>query len=112
MRDHLGPALHGAGLGRLRLLIWDHNRDLMFERAKVVYDDPQAARYVWGTGFHWYVADRFDNVQLVHDAYPDKKLLFTEGCQEGGVPHPPFRPAAFHLRARNQPSGRRKSRRA
>jgi glucosylceramidase len=86
VRDYLGPTLVRAGLSEVRVIIWDHNRDLMFERAKVVYDDPQAARYVWGTGFHWYVADRFDNVQLVHDAYPDKKLLFTEGCQEGG-PH-------------------------
>ena len=25
-------------------------------------------------------------MQLVHDAWPDKQLLFTEGCQEGG-PH-------------------------
>jgi glucosylceramidase len=41
---------------------------------------------VWGTAFHWYVGDNFDNVQWVHDAFPDKKLLFTEGCQEGG-PH-------------------------
>ena len=30
--------------------------------------------------------DKLDNVQLHHDAWPDKKLLFTEGCQEGG-PH-------------------------
>jgi glucosylceramidase len=86
VRDHLGPALRREGLGHVRVIIWDHNRDLMFERAKVVYDDPEAAQYVWGTGFHWYVADRFDNVQLVHEAYPDKQLLFTEGCQEGG-PH-------------------------
>jgi glucosylceramidase len=86
VRDHLGPALEQEGLDGVRIVIWDHNRDRMFERAKVVLDDPEAARFVWGTGFHWYVADRFDNVQLVHDAYPDKKLLFTEGCQEGG-PH-------------------------
>ena len=36
--------------------------------------------------FVWYVTDKFDNVQLVHDALPDKQRLFTEGCQEGG-PH-------------------------
>jgi glucosylceramidase len=41
---------------------------------------------VWGAAFHWYVADKFDNLQYAHDAYPDKKLLFTEGCQENG-PH-------------------------
>ena len=86
VRDHLGPALEQAGLGHIQIVIWDHNRDEMVERASVVLSDPEAARYVWGTGFHWYVEDHFDHVQLVHDAWPDKKLLFTEGCQEGG-PH-------------------------
>jgi glucosylceramidase len=86
VRDHLGPALHAAGLGRVKIVIWDHNRDLMVERASVVYGDAEAAKYVWGTGFHWYGDDHFDHVQLVHDAWPDKQLLFTEGCQEGG-PH-------------------------
>ena len=70
----------------VKIVIWDHNRDLMVERASVVYADPEAAQFVWGTGFHWYGADHFDHVQQVHDAWPDKQLLFTEGCQEGG-PH-------------------------
>ena len=86
VRDHLGPALAQAGLGHIKIVIWDHNRDLMVERASVVYSDPKAAQYVWGCGFHWYGEDHFDHVQLVHDAWPDKALLFTEGCQEGG-PH-------------------------
>jgi glucosylceramidase len=86
VRDHLGPELARAGLGRIRIVVWDHNRDQMVERASVVYADPEAAQYVWGTGFHWYGEDHFDHVQMVHDAWPDKKLLFTEGCQEGG-PH-------------------------
>jgi glucosylceramidase len=86
VRDFLGPELEAAGYGDVRIVIWDHNRDLMAERAEVVYSDPAAARYVWGTGFHWYGEDCFDNVQKVHDAWPDKRLLFTEGCQEGG-PH-------------------------
>lgn len=85
VRDHLGPALEAAGV-RTHLVVWDHNRDVMVERAGVIYGDPAAARHVWGVGFHWYMADKFDNVQLVHDAWPDKHLLFTEGCQEGG-PH-------------------------
>ena len=86
VRDHLGPALHGAGLGHVNIVIWDHNRDLMAERASVVYRDPEAAKYVWGTGFHWYGDEHFEQVQRLHDAWPDKQLLFTEGCQEGG-PH-------------------------
>jgi glucosylceramidase len=86
VRDHLGPVLHASGLGHVKIIIWDHNRDLIVERVRVAYDDPVAARYIWGAGFHWYVNDKFENIQLVHDAWPDKHLLFTEGCQEGG-PH-------------------------
>jgi glucosylceramidase len=87
VRDHLGPALHAAGLADVRIVVWDHNRDLMVDRAAVIYGDAEAARYIWGTGFHWYGEDHFDHVQLVHDAWPDKQLLFTEGCQEGGPHH-------------------------
>ncbi|PAW80112.1 MAG: glucosylceramidase [Verrucomicrobia bacterium Tous-C9LFEB] len=86
IRDYLGPILEGEGLGHIKIIINDHNRDRMFERAKLIFDDPKASQYIWGTGFHWYGADQFENVQRVHDAWPDKKLLFTEGCQEGG-PH-------------------------
>jgi len=86
VRYALGPALEQAGLGHIAIVIWDHNRDRMVERTGVVYADPEAARYVWGAGIHWYGEEHFDHVRLVHDAWPDKKVLFTEGCQEGG-PH-------------------------
>ena len=47
IRDHLGPALHRAGLGRVKILFWDHNRDGMLERAASMYSDPEAAAYVY-----------------------------------------------------------------
>jgi glucosylceramidase len=84
--DHLGPVFERAGLGHVKILIWDHNRDLLFDRVKPAFEDAAASRYIWGAAFHWYGPDCFENVQRVHDAWPDKKLLFTEGCQEGG-PH-------------------------
>ena len=87
VRDYLGPTLERAGLGRVKIMVWDHNRDEMVQRARVAYSDPEASKYIWGTGFHWYVEDKFDNLQLHHDAFPDKHLLFTEGCQEGGPHH-------------------------
>ena len=80
VRDYLGPALHRAKLQRIRLLVWDHNRDRLYQRAKVVYDDPKATKYVWGAAFHWYMGDNFENVRYLHDVYPQKNLLFTEGC--------------------------------
>ena len=86
VRDFLGPELVQAGLGHIKIVIWDHNRDHLVQRASTVYSDPEAAKYVWGAGFHWYGEPHFEQVQLTHDAWPDKQLLFTEGCQEGG-PH-------------------------
>jgi len=82
VRDHLGPALERDGLARLKLMIWDHNRGLLYARARVVYDDPEASRYVWGACFHWYVGDHFDQVRQTAEAWPDKKLVFSEGCPE------------------------------
>ncbi len=79
VRDYMGPTFQRAGLSGIKIIIWDHNRGIMYQRAKAVYDDRQAAKYVWGLGFHWYIGDHFDNVRLVHDAWPDKKLIFTEG---------------------------------
>jgi glucosylceramidase len=82
----LGPTLEKAGYQDKGILIWDHNRDIMVERAQAVLEDPEAYKYVWGTAFHWYDNEQFDNVRKVHEMYPNKHLMFTEGCQEGG-PH-------------------------
>jgi glucosylceramidase len=87
VRDYLGPALHAAGLESVKVIVWDHNRNLLYERVQPIYNDPAASRYVWGAGIHWYSGDNFDNAQAVHERWPDKAILFTEGCQEGG-PHP------------------------
>lgn len=113
VRDHLGPALHDNSLGFVKIMIWDHNRDGMLERAAAVYSDPVAAKYVWGCAYHWYGDARFetwpdryevkfadrknrcfplelrgrtglDNVRRVSDLCPEKHILFTEGCQEIG----------------------------
>lgn len=85
VKNHLGPVMKQEGYEDVNIIIWDHNRDLIVDRASVVLNDPEAAQYVWGTGIHWYVSEEFEKVGQVHDLFPDKHLLFTEGCQEGGV---------------------------
>ncbi len=86
VREHLGPALAAAGYGHLKLMIWDHNRDELVRRIHPAYTDPATAQFLWGAAFHWYGDLKHSNLQLAHDAWPDKKLLASEGCQEGG-PH-------------------------
>lgn len=78
VRDYLGPTLKKNELSKLKLMIWDHNRGIMYQRAQVAYNDHEASKYIWGMGFHWYVGDHYDNVRIVHDAFPDKGLLYTE----------------------------------
>jgi glucosylceramidase len=85
LKNYLGPTIQKSGLGDKKIIVWDHNRDLMVQRANVIFGDPEASKYAWGMGFHWYESwsggdKMFDNVKLVHEAYPDKNLMFTEGC--------------------------------
>jgi len=87
IKNQLGPEFEKNSHKEIRIIAWDHNRDLIFQRASTILDDPEAAQYVYGIGFHWYEtwtgSDMlFKNVKLVNDAYSDKKLLFTEGCIE------------------------------
>jgi glucosylceramidase len=83
VRDYLGPTLVNGGLSDLKLMFWDHNRGVMYQRAEVMYDDPEASQYIYGIAFHYYVGNHFDNVRMVHDAYPDKKLIYTEAGMHG-----------------------------
>jgi glucosylceramidase len=87
IKNYLGPTLVKSGLGDKKLIAWDHNRDLLYQRASAVLNDPAAAKYVWGIGFHWYESwtgggNIYDNVRRVNEAFPNTHLMFTEGCVE------------------------------
>ena len=85
LKKHLGPTMHKEGLQDKKIIAWDHNRDLLYQRASIMLNDPEARKYLWGIGFHWYEdwsggQPMFGNVAKVKEAYPDVNLLFTEGC--------------------------------
>jgi glucosylceramidase len=84
LKSYLGPTMVREGLSDVHIMVWDHNRDLIIQRAQTIFDDPDAAKYAWGIAYHWYEdwsggTQMYDNVALVHRLYPDKHLLFTEG---------------------------------
>lgn len=87
IKNFLGPTLQKAGMGSKKLIAWDHNRDLLYQRAATILSDPEAAKYVWGIGYHWYEtwtgsSMQFENEKQVSAAFPATNLIFTEGCTE------------------------------
>lgn len=81
LRDYLYPALIKNHLTHVKINIWDHNKERVYQRAKAIIDK-DTDRMVDGIAFHWYSGDHFEALNLTQEAYPDKQLIFTEGCVE------------------------------
>lgn len=79
IRDHLGQRMQDLGV---KLFFWDHNKERVVDRAQVVLGDKDAAKYVAGSAFHWYSGDHFAELEMFNKLYPDKELIFSEGCYE------------------------------
>lgn len=81
--DYLYPELEKEGLAdTVKIVIWDHNRDLIYRRVKESMSYINADERIWGVGYHWYCCDKSENLTMVHNEYPDMHILFTEGCVE------------------------------
>jgi glucosylceramidase len=72
IKKDLGPTLQAAGYGadKLQVMIFDDQRDVVHEWAQYIMGDKDAAKYVHGTAFHWYVnrPDNLGNLKKAHDA--------------------------------------------
>jgi glucosylceramidase len=91
LKNDLGPTMQEQGLGDVKIIVWDHNRDLASDRANTIFNDPDAAKYAWGIGFHWYETwtggrPMYDNIKNINASFPDKNILFTEGCADSFNP--------------------------
>jgi glucosylceramidase len=75
IRDHLGPAFEKAGIDT-KIVLFDHNLDRI-DYPLTILNDPEAAKYVDGSGFHHYGGE-MDAMTLMHMAHPEKSLYFTE----------------------------------
>jgi glucosylceramidase len=81
LRDYLYPALVKNGLSYVKINIWDHNKERLYERARTIIDQ-DTDKMVDGVAYHWYSGDHFEGITITHEAFPDKQLIFTEGCVE------------------------------
>ncbi len=88
LKNHLGPRFEQDGIDA-KILVYDQNRDHVEEWADIILGDPDAAKYTWGTAVHWYssTVDWYpDALNAVHDRYPDKAILHTEGTIDSEIP--------------------------
>ena len=79
VKNHLGKKMAD---NNVKLLFWDHNKERVVERARVMLDDKDAAKYIAGIAFHWYSGDHFEQLEMAHKLYPNIDLVFSEGCYE------------------------------
>ena len=88
VKNNLGPQFANKNIDA-KILIYDQNRDHLKEWANTILEDPEAAKYVWGTAVHWYSSTIkwYPKVlNAVHENFPDKHLMHTEGCIDAEVP--------------------------
>ena len=81
LHDALKPALAEAGLGHVKTLVWDHNKESMLDRAAAYIVDDTYAADLDGVAFHWYSGDHFEALRATREIIgPDRELIFSEGC--------------------------------
>ncbi|CAG2109213.1 unnamed protein product [Medioppia subpectinata] len=81
----LGPIMSAAGYGPnvTRVMVCDDQRPFISQWAQVIYGDKEAAQYVSGMAFHWYLNNVSNAVNLdtVHNQDQSKFILSTEACE-------------------------------
>ena len=81
--NFLRPALDKNGFENINIMIWDHNKERVMERARESMSVPGAEKAIWGIAHHWYSGDHFDNLRMAHELYPDKLMIATENSCSG-----------------------------
>jgi glucosylceramidase len=81
LEDHMYPALVRNGMDTIEVFIWDHNKERVLERAQAIIGENKNSP-VAGIAFHWYSGDHFEELELFHQCYPDKRLISSESCVE------------------------------
>jgi len=81
VKNHLGEKMRKINT---KIMFWDHNKERVIKRAKVMMQDPECAKYIHGIAIHWYSGDHFEQLEMFNKLYPDMDIVFSEGCHEYG----------------------------
>lgn len=79
----IGPAFEAAGLGKVKIMLFDHNYhydndpEQQQYPLKIYKADPEAAKYAAGSAWHNY-GGSVRELETIHREAPDKGIWFTE----------------------------------
>ena len=76
---YLIDALDEEGLTAIKILIWDHNKKCVYDRAKKILSNERVNERVWAVAHHWYSGDHFDALSLVYEQLK-KPVVCGEFC--------------------------------
>lgn len=95
IEKYLAPVLDDEGLSDIKIIIWDHNKERVYDRAKAIFSSKAVEDRVWAVGHHWYTGDHFDGMRLVHEKF-GKPIISTENCE--GITRDPVEAAERYAR--------------
>lgn len=79
LEKYLIPVLDEEGLSDIKIIIWDHNKERVYDRAKLILSNEKVNERVWAVGHHWYSGDHFEGLALVQERL-NKPNICTEFC--------------------------------
>ncbi len=82
LSEYLYPEMKKRGLENVKRLIFDHNRERLYERMRDVMAVVKDKSSVSGIAYHWYTGDHFENIRIVNERFPNMLSVFSEGCVE------------------------------
>jgi len=78
---YLGPQLQ-LHHGDVKLFVFDHNKDTVYDWAEAAYSNSYVEQYVYGVAYHWYMGDGFDKLHRIRNKFPQAALLASEATWE------------------------------
>ena len=79
IEKYLSPVLESEGLADVKIIIWDHNKERVYDRSKKIFTSEAVRNRVWAVGHHWYSGEHFEGLRLVHERF-NKLLICSEIC--------------------------------
>ncbi len=79
IENYLIPVLDRENLSDIKIIIWDHNKERVYDRAKKILSSPNVNKRVWAVGEHWYSGDHYEGLKYVYEEL-HKPTILSEFC--------------------------------